>query len=208
MLNLKEASSIIIATLVIGLTISFFRGIETFLYTLLAVFCVIVVNILAKKIAGFYLDSEIEIKLWKIERYGFKPSQYFKRAIPAGIILPIIVSLVSLGNVFWMASLIFDVKPMIYRTAKRHGLYSYSEMTEDHIGLMAAAGVVANLVFAVIGYLLGFMEFSRLNVYFALFNMLPLSDLDGNKIFFGNIILWSFLAALVLIGLFYTFFLV
>ena len=208
MLNLKEASSIIIAILVIGLAISFFKGIETFLYTLLAVFCVIVVNILAKKIAGFYLDSEIEIKLWKIERYGFKPSQYFKRAIPAGIILPIIVSLVSLGNVFWMASLIFDVKPMIYRTAKRHGLYSYSEMTEDHIGLMAAAGVVANLVFAVIGYLLGFMEFSRLNVYFALFNMLPLSDLDGNKIFFGNIILWSFLAALVLIGLFYTFFLV
>lgn len=205
---MKEVSSILIATLVIGLAISFFKGIETFLYTLLAVFCVIVINILAKKIAGFYLDSEIEMKLWKIERYGFKPSQYFKRAIPAGIILPMLVSLVSLGNLLWMASLIFDVKPRIYRTAKRHGLYSYSEMTEDHIGLMAAAGVVTNLVFAVIGYLLGFMEFSRLNIYFAFFNMLPLSDLDGNKIFFGNIILWSFLAALVLIGLFYAFFLV
>lgn len=208
MLNLKEVSSIIIATLIIGITINLFKGMETLLYTILAVFCVMIVNILAKKIASFYLDSEIEIGFWKIERYGFKPSQYFKKAIHAGIILPILISLVSLGNVFWMASLIFEVKPKIYGAAKRHGLYSYSEMTEDHIGLMAVAGVVANLVFAIVGYLLGFMEFSRLNIFFAFFNMLPLSDLDGNKIFFGNIILWSFLAALVLIGLFYTFFLV
>ncbi|MFH1311204.1 MAG: hypothetical protein ABIH65_02255 [Nanoarchaeota archaeon] len=208
MLNLKETYSILIATIVIGVALSFFKSIETFLYTLLAIFCVIIVNILAKKIASFYLDSEIEMKLWKIERYGFRPSQYFKKAVPAGIILPIIVSLVSFGYVSWLASLIFDVKPKIYRTAKRHGLYSYSEMTESHIGLIAVAGVVANLIFAVIGYLLGYMEFSRLNIYFAFFNMLPLSDLDGNKIFFGNLILWSFLAALVLIGLFYAFFLV
>jgi len=208
MLNLKETYSILIATIVIGVALSFFKSIETFLYTLLAIFCVIIVNILAKKIASFYLDSEIEMKLWKIERYGFRPSQYFKKAVPAGIILPIIVSLVSFGYVSWLASLIFDVKPKIYRTAKRHGLYSYSEMTESHIGLIAVAGVVANLIFAVIGYLLGYMEFSRLNIYFAFFNMLPLSDLDGNKIFFGNLVLWSFLAALILIGLFYAFFLI
>ena len=208
MLNLKEVSSIIIATLIIGITINLFKGIEALLYTILAVFCVVLVNILAKKIASFYLDSEIEVGLWKIERYGFKPSQYFKKAIHVGIILPILVSLVSLGNVLWMASLIFEVKPKIYGSAKRHGLYSYSEMTEDHIGLMAAAGVAANLVFAVVGYLLGFTEFSRLNIFFAFFNMLPLSDLDGNKVFFGNIILWSFLAALVLISLFYAFFLI
>jgi Zn-dependent protease len=107
-----------------------------------------------------------------------------------------------------MACLVFDVKPKIYRAAKRHGLYSYSEMTESHIGLIAAVGVIASLVFAVIGYLMGFSEFSRLSIYFAFFNMIPISDLDGNKIFFGSLILWSFLAALVLIGLGYVFFLV
>ena len=208
MLNLKEISSIVIATLIIGITINLFKGVETLFYTILAVFCVIIINILAKKITSFYLDSEIEVGFWKVERYGFKPSQYFKKAIHAGIILPILISLISLGNVFWMASLIFEVKPKIYGAAKRHGLYSYSEMTENHIGMIAVMGVAANLVFAIVGYLLGFMEFSRLNVYFAFFNLLPLSDLDGNKIFFGNLILWSFLAALVLIGLFYAFFLV
>jgi Zn-dependent protease len=55
---------------------------------------------------------------------------------------------------------------------------------------------------------MGFSEFSRLSIYFAFFNMIPISDLDGNKIFFGSLILWSFLAALVLIGLGYVFFLV
>ena len=143
-----------------------------------------------------------------MERYGFKAHHYFKRPFPIGIFLPIIVSLVSAGRLFWMAAMTFDVKPKIYRAAKRHGLYSFSEMTEFHIGLIAAAGVLINLLAAVIGYFLGFSEFARLNIYFAFFNMLPISDLDGNKIFFGNIVLWSFLAIIVLIGLGYAFFLI
>jgi len=208
MLNLKEISSILIIVFIITLMICLFKSIDALLYTLLAIFSVFLINILAKKITCFYLDSEIEIKIWEIKRYGFKPSSYFKRPFYAGILFPIIFSIVSLGNLIWMACLVFDVKPKIYKAAKRHGLYSYSEMTESHIGLIAAVGVIASLVFAVIGYLLGFSEFSRLSIFFAFFNMIPISDLDGNKIFFGSLVLWSFLAALVLIGLGYVFFLV
>jgi len=208
MLNLKEISSILIIVFIITLLTSLFKGIDALLYTLLAVFFVFLVNILAKKIACFYLDSKIEMKIWEIKRYGFKPSSYFKKPFYAGILFPIIFALISLGNLIWMACLVFDVKPKIYKAAKRHGLYSYSEMTENHIGIIAAAGVIASLIFAVIGYLLGFYEFSRLSIFLAFFNMIPISDLDGNKIFFGSIILWSFLAALVLIGLGYVFFLI
>lgn len=208
MLNLKEISSILIIVFIITLLTSLFKGIDALLYTLLAVFFVFLVNILAKKIACFYLDSKIEMKIWEIKRYGFKPSSHFKKPFYAGILFPIIFALISLGNLIWMACLVFDVKPKIYKAAKRHGLYSYSEMTESHIGLIAAAGVITSLIFAVIGYLLGFYEFSRLSIFLAFFNMIPISDLDGNKIFFGSIILWSFLAALVLIGLGYVFFLV
>ena len=107
-----------------------------------------------------------------------------------------------------MASLVFEVKPKSYRAAKRHGLYTFSEMTEEHMGYIAAAGIFATLVFAVIGYLLGFTEFSKLSIYYALFNMFPISSLDGNKIFFGNIVLWSFLASLVVIGLLFMVFIV
>lgn len=208
MFNLKEISFILIIVLIITLALGLFKSFNGFLYTLLAVFFVFLINILAKKIASFYLDSEIEIKLWEIKRYGFKPSSSFKKPFPSGILFPVIFAVITLGNFIWMASLVFDVKPKVSRAAKRHGLYSYSEMTEGHIGFIAAAGVIASLVFAVIGYLIGFPEFSKLSIFLAFFNMVPISNLDGNKIFFGSPILWSFLAALVLIGFGYVFFLV
>lgn len=205
MLNKKEIVVIVIITIILAFSISLIKSLETFLYTLLAVFLVLIINIFAKKIASFYLDSEIEIKLWEIKRYGFKAHKHFKKPFPAGAFLPIIskIFLFPFNSFVWMASLVFDVKPKIYRTAKRHNLYSFSEMTEYHLGLIAAAGILANLVFAVIGYFLGFTDFVKLNIYFAFFNMLPISDLDGNKIFFGSLVLWSFLASIVLIGLVY-----
>ncbi len=206
MLEKKEIGTFLLVTLILAITISFLK-INILLGVLLAVFLILFLNVAAKKIAAFYLESEIEIKPWQIERRGFKKDQGFKKSFPIGIILPIIVSLVSLGNLFWMAAMVFDVKPKIYRTAKRHGLYSFSEMTEYHIGLIAAAGVFINLIASGIAYFLGFPTFARLSVYYTFFSMLPLFDLDGNKIFFGNIVLWSFLATLVLIGLGYAFFL-
>jgi len=208
MLNKKEIIYIIIITLILGVVISLIKTPEIFLYTLLAVFLVLIINIIAKKVTSFYLDSEIEIKLWEIKRYGFKTHKHLKKPFPAGAFLPLITTAFSFGFITWMASLVFDVKPKIYRAAKRHGLYSFSEITELHLGLIAAAGIFANLVFAIIGYLINFPEFARINILYAFFNMIPLSNLDGNKIFFGNLILWSFLASMVLIGLFYTIFII
>ena len=207
MLNKNEILAIGVITLILALTISLLKSMEIFLYTLLTVFLVITINLIAKKVASFYFGTEIEVKIWEIKRYGFKASKYFKKPFPAGAFFPIIVTAFSFGYLIWMASLIFEVKPNRYRKAKRHGLYVFSEMTEEHIGKIATVGVLANLVFSILGYLMGYPDFARLNIYFAFFNMLPLSNLDGNKIFFGNIVLWSFLASLVLIGLGYVFFL-
>ncbi|HEB46886.1 MAG TPA: hypothetical protein ENI22_00260 [Candidatus Pacearchaeota archaeon] len=208
MINSKEISTFLLITFILAVTVSFIRNVNLFLYTLLAIFVLILINIIAKKIAAFYLESEIEVGLWEIKRYGFKKARHFKRPFPAGIFLPIIVSVFSLGSLVWLASLVFDVKPKVYRAAKRHGLYSFSEMTEYHIGLIATAGVVANLAFAILGYFLGFPEFARLSIFFAFFNMIPISDLDGNKIFFGSLVTWSFLAAITLVGMGYALFLI
>jgi Zn-dependent protease len=155
-----------------------------------------------------YYESEIEVKVWEMERYGFKPGNYFRKPVPIGAFIPILTALISFGYFTWLAALIFDVKPRVYRAAKRHGLYSFSEMTEEHLGNIAVAGIVANLVFAVIGYLIGFEEFAKLSIYYAAFSIIPISDLDGNKIFFGNVILWSFLAALLAIVVGFVMFIV
>lgn len=186
------------------------NGWITFLWTLLAVLSLIVINVIAKKIAGFYLETKIEMKFWEINGWGIRKRKTFKNPIAIGAILPLLskIILFPINGLAWMASLVFEVKPNSSRAARRHGLYTFSEMTEEHIGYIAAAGIVANLVFAVIGYLIGFNEFSRLSLFYAFFNMVPISHLDGNKIFFGNIVLWSFLACLVTIGLFFMIFIV
>ena len=41
-----------------------------------------------------------------------------------------------------MAPLVFDVKAKIYRTAKRHGIYSFSEASEDNLAYIAGAGII------------------------------------------------------------------
>jgi len=201
MFNKKEIPLIIGVVIILALALSFLKNLEVFLYSLLFVFLVLMVNILAKKISSFYFDSEIEIELWRVKRYGFKPSKYFKKPFPAGVLFPLLFSIFTLGNFVWLASLIFKVKPKVYRSAKRHGLYNFSEMTESNIGFIAASGIAANLVFAILAYLLGFSELARINLYYAFFNILPISNLDGNKIFFGSTELWIFLVTLVSIGI-------
>lgn len=216
MLNKKEVVAVSISVLILGLSISIFHipgifiELNSFLFILLAVFVMIAINISAKKVVGYFLESEVEIKLWEIRRFGFKPSHHFKKPFPLGAVLPIVSKLIlfPLKGFVWMACLVFDVTPKSYRAVRRHGLYSFSEMTEYHLGIIAASGIFANLFFAVIAYFLGLTDFARISVYYSFFNILPLSDLDGNKIFFGNLVIWSFLAALVAIAMLFAIFVV
>ncbi len=200
MFTKEEVGAILVSVLVLGFAISLIKSFYDFVYVSFAVFAVILVNILAKKIAGFYFGSSIESRIWEVERFGFKPHHHFRKPLPAGLLFPIIFSVLSFGYVVWMAPLVFDIKAKVYKAARRYGIYTFSEISEWHIGLIAVAGIVANLFFAIIGYLIGFEDFARLNVYFAFFNMLPFSDLDGNKILFGSETLWSFLASIVFIA--------
>ena len=211
MLNRKELITIIVATLVLGFTASLLRSWTILLYSILSIFIILLINITAKKIAAYYLESKIEIQPWEISRYGFKPKSYFKKPLPAWLLVPLILAVVSGGYITWLASLIFEPKPNPHRTAKRHGLYSFSEMSEYDIGLIAAIGISANLLFVIVGYLINLpteMSFVSLSIWFTFFNMLPISNLDGNKILFGSKIIWSVLAIIVLIAITYTFILI
>ena len=209
MINKKEipivALVIVIISLSVSLSVNMIQEWKISLLTLLAVSIVILFNIFTKKFVAYNLDSEIEMRVWEIGKYKSN-----KKPFAIGAFLPLLSKIVlfPFNSFVWMASLVFDVKPKTYRAAKRFGLYTFSEVTEYHLGLIAASGVLINLILAVIGYFLGFELFARLSVYYAFFNIIPLSDLDGNKIFFGSKIMWSFLASLVLIGMLFAIFIV
>ncbi|VVB83483.1 Uncharacterised protein [uncultured archaeon] len=214
MINKKEAFIIPIIIIIIALSLSlsldFSDGWRLFFGTLLAVSIIVLSNIFVKKFIAYRLDSEIEMKIWEAGKYGFNKDKNSKKPFPIGAVLPVVskIILFPFKSFVWMACLVFDIKPRVYRGAKRFGLYTFSDVTEYHVGLIAASGILINLILAVVGYLLGFQLFARLNVYYAFFNMLPISELDGNKIFFGSLIMWSFLAALILIGMLFAIFIV
>ena len=207
MINHREILTIISVSIIIAFSITLLSGFASFLVALLSVFALITINVFAKKITGEFFELKTEIKLWEFKRWGYKHNQTFKKNIPAGAIFPILSRIIffPLNGFVWMASLTFDVRAKIYRTAKRHGIYSFSEASEDHLAYIAGAGIMINLIVAAIGYLIGFSEFAKFSIWFAFFNLIPISNLDGNKILFGNKTLWSFLAVITLIALGYSF---
>ncbi len=204
MFTKKEVGSIILISLILGICLSSLQSLEKLVHSSLLIFSIILINIFAKKIRAYYLETEIEHVSWTVQRFGFKPHQKFPKPIQAGMILPLFLWALTQGAFVWMAALVFDIKGKVYRAAKRHGLYKFSEISEEEIGNIAATGVLANLFIAFLAYLLGFPLFAKFNIYYAVFNIIPLSDLDGNKIFFAKFEFWCAIAAITLIALLYA----
>ena len=201
----NEILHILLAIIVLAFAVSLAKlNIINFLIACLFFAIIFLVNIAAKKAAAYYLQCDVETKIWQFQRYGFKEKQYFKTPIPIGIILPFLISVLSLGNFYWLASSQSEITARKSRVIKKHDFYSYSELTEWHVGLIPAAGIFACLLLGFIAYFLNQGELGRLAIFFACFNMIPISDLDGTKIFFGSLILWFVLAALSLIALGYA----
>jgi len=173
---------------------------EIFLFSVI----VLGLNIVFKKFVAYLLDSDVEHKTWALSRYGWKPHWKLKNPIPIGIILPIFFAIFSLGLLKITSLLTYETQPLKIRAAKRLGFYSFTEMTEWHNALVGAAGIFILLVIAPIAYLLDFSLLSKIAVFYAFWNLIPLSNLDGSQIFFGSRVLWATLAAITLIFTAYT----
>jgi Zn-dependent protease len=200
MLNQKEISAILISTLTLGIIVSLIETWNIFFVTTGLILITILLNIISKKVTSFYLDTETEISLWEFKKFGYKKHHKFTKPIPAGILIPLVVKFFTVGIINWMACLTFEVKGKIYKAAKRHGLYSFSEVTESEMGWIGAAGIITNIFFAFLGYIMGYPLFAKLNITYAFFNIIPISNLDGSKIFFGNKLLWIILAITTSMG--------
>ena len=205
----REILQIILAIIILSLIVGFANFIKGNYFSLGAIILfsavIIIVNVLGKKIMAHRLDADIEHEIWQFQRYGLKPKDHFKKSIPAGFILPIILALFSLGKIKLMTILTFETKALKRRAARRFGTYSFTEMTDFHNALIGAAGIIFVLIAAFIGYWIpGFGELSRLAAFYAFSNMIPFSKLDGSQIFFGSRVLWATLAIIVLIFMFYA----
>lgn len=203
MITTKEIISLILALIILAFSNAFINP-EKFINSLFIFAIILIVYITAKKLTAYYYEAEEETKIWSFKRYGLYERAHFKTSIPIGIILPFLLSILTFGYVKWFAVTESEIKPTKIRAVKRHDYYSYSEMTEWHIGLVSAAGIFACLILALIAYILNFSDLARASIYFACFNLLPIGKLDGTRIFFAHIVLWIVLAVISLIALGYA----
>ena len=161
---------------------------------------IILANIFAKKLMASHLDADVEHEVWKMQRYGLKEGDYLKKSIPAGIIFPIFITLITLGTVNLVTIITYETRALKRRAAKRFGPFSFTEMTDYHNALVGGAGIIASLVLAFVSYWIpGAGLLGKIATLYAFSNMIPISKLDGAQIYFGSRVLWATLAVITLI---------
>jgi len=204
-MDIKEVSHLVISIVLFAFVISFLQGIEIFAIGLLIAFVILGVNVLVKEFVASSLDAKIENKIWHLQRWGWYERSYFKKPIPVGVIIPFLLSILSFGAIACLTFLQTNIEATPARVAKRRGgARRFAEVTEWHHAAIPAAGIGANLIFALLFYIFFrniplVLDIAKFSVYYSMWNLLPLGQLDGTKILFGSRILWLFLVIISLI---------
>jgi len=212
----KELKHIVLAIFLMSLVLSFFnptlsisyKGIIQYLIILLFSAIIISVWVLGKKLVAKKIYLKIEHSIWKFQRYNIAKNRKFKKPVPMGLILPIILSIISRGTIRMLTLLQFDATPLPERTLKNRGKKTWKEITEWDLALVVFYGFISLLVLSLISSYFGAVTLAKYSIYFILWNMVPFGQLDGLKLFLGsagplkgNPIPLLYLFTLILVGL-------
>jgi hypothetical protein len=176
----------------------FFAGIIAFVSFIVIFF----LHAYAKKRMGRKRAIRIEHEVWSISQYGLPTAARFKKPVPLGVLFPLIVTFLSGGFIKPLLFFQFKVEniPSI-RLLKAHGdrrALRKELIHEADFAFATSAGFFALLGLSVLIFLLFVLtELTVLKVialyplYYSLWNMIPLGNLDGSKLFFGSVLSWS-----------------
>lgn len=198
-------AAVFILAIVSGFSFAFKSDLQNLLLAFIFSIIIIALSILAKKLTAYLLDADVEHEIWHMKNFGFSKDLQLKKPIPTGIIFPLIITAFSLGSAKFLPLLTYETRALKHRAAKRFGFYSFKEMTDWHNAVIGASGIIVVLILSLITYFSPFPAleyFSKISVYYAFWNLLPISKLDGAQIFFGSRILWTVLFSIAVIGAF------
>lgn len=206
----REIKQSIVALLILTLVISFqelIRAHWSYMLTALSfAFLILAANIGAKKWAAKVLDAHVEHELWQVSRFGLKPGRHTPKPIPAGAIIPLVISVFTLGITKCMTLLTYTTSARKQRAARRFGYYSFTEMTDWHNALVGSAGIVGVLALAVVSYSIPALTgLPSLAIYYAFWNLVPWSKLDGAQIVMGSRVVYTALALITVVMTLATF---
>jgi len=199
--NKKEIIWIILSIIILGFIIEFSTE-YTLNYTgFIYATIIILTSVLIKNLAADYFYVTIEHTIWEVKHWWWTKRSHFKKPIPFGLILPFFIAFVSIGTIKMMTLLQFNGKPSKKRLLKKRGAVRKSEVNESDFAFISAWASWGLIILAIIASLIHQPELSKYAIYYGFWNLLPISQLDGAKLFFGSFINWILLLLAYVISL-------
>lgn len=210
MFEIKELAWILVALAIFEFLIIF--PLTTYNpFILLTPVIILAVNLLVKKVAAGFFNIKINYKIFEIQRYGFPERSKLRKPFPVGLVIPFVISFLSLGALKIFLFLEFEVKNLSNkRLLKARGIERRNEINDSDAAFTAFWGFFSLIIlsiFATLPFVTPIFPYlPRYAVFYGLWNLLPIGNLDGARLFFGSRVTWFITAIMFLIGLFFVFF--
>jgi len=192
--NLGEIRDLVIAMLVMSFIFGFDDGREIFILflwvaNLIKIFAIVLFSVLLhvslQKLVALITGHRVEFRLWIY-----------------GALIGLLIAVVSNGRLYFLAAGGILIEHMALH---RLGMFRYG-INSVHSMIIAFTGPLSNIILALICKLLylstGIEVFSiivTVNIWYAIFSILPIPPLDGSTVFFGGrstyVLLFSFIIA-------------
>jgi Zn-dependent protease len=194
-LEKSESRGLLITIVILGFIFSFrdwgtttFNvsiGLRNFVITMLLVALAMLVHELAHRTIAIWLGYRSQYKVWLL-----------------GLVIGLVVAFVSNGYLLFIAAGTLVITHLeVHRLGK-----GYYATNMKHLGWIAMSGPIANMLFAVVLKSIYLATSSPLvhkamliNIWIALFDMLPIPPFNGSRTFFGSRFIYVFVVG-ALIG--------
>lgn len=183
----KELRDLIIAIIILSVIFSFPDFSEFFLVSIIIVLFSYFARELMHKFVARKFGCMSTFKLW-----------------PPGVLIGMMSMFLKY---FWDWNIVFATPGFAEIMPYRFGRMGFkvARVTPKDLGLVALAGTGINVFFAVFFKMFPGGIFQTLSLYnglIALFNLLPISPLDGSKIFLWSMFTWIFLVFVSVLAVF------
>lgn len=180
-------------------TFDFSHWINNFLLVLIAVAVSFLLSHIMHRAVARKLYAISDYELWNVRRFGFAPhmrTKIMKKefVFPAGIIFPIIVALFSNGLFYFPVA---GTYKLVEDRVKRVGKL-FNKVSGYERAIICLSGPFTNLVLFFLFLFfenitnLNFSVFIIVNMWMALYGLLPLPGLIGVEILFGSLPFYLF----------------
>jgi hypothetical protein len=204
MLTKKEGTWIIITIILFAFIIVFPSATYNPLLLFLPVL-IILISVITKKIAADFFCIKIEHTAWEWQQFWWYKTSKFKKPIPLGVLFPFLITLLSFGLLKPLTFLQFNAKNNPQkRILKKRGAVRKEEINESDLAFTSAWGFFSVWLLAILGIFLRIPDLTKWSIYYGLWNLVPIGNLDGIKLFFGSTITWVFMIFLYIIAIIFA----